>query len=332
MKPKIIIAFVLLLIIVFISVIPRKKYEFFESLNPISAMEGDSTQSLYYKARSLTDFDNTVSQNFNGLIDYTSSMLLMKRCYNFPIYLLEDNESLFEGFPIYTKGIGIYTNDFKEVQRKILDNLIEFADRQPTGLIKGDVYILLTQQPYYRNVDGTEISLDSTTINERHNYYNPKYTGKPVIDQHPIYYSFVMIFSAYNSDGSYAGCTDKFYSIMNYWNNFSSNENQCFIRCVNDDTKFCGCATGTEPGATQRNKDAAASIGTTPYDSMCLGPSLSSDDKRKITPSNYYILYLINQNYNIDYPMSRIFDTTDTCKLVNNSLPTDPVVRSKLKI
>lgn len=331
MKPKIIIAFILLLVIVFISVIPRKKFEYFDSLDPNSAFGGESTQSLYYNARSTDSFDNAVSQNFNGLVDYTSSMLLMKRCYAIPEVLIEELEREDDaGF--YTNYFSIYTNDFKDVQQKLLDHLIQFADRQSTKLIKGDVYILLTQQPYYRHEDGTEISLDATKINERHNYFGPKYSGKAVIDEHPIYYSGIIIFAAYNSDGSYVSCKDAFYNLMKDWDKtLVSNQNQCFIRCVNDESKFCGCATGTETGASEANKRAAISANTTPYDSMCLGKNLSNpSDTTKITPTSYYILYIVNQQYKIDFDMSRIFDRTDSCKLVNNMPPTDPNLRARM--
>lgn len=331
MKPKIIIAVLLLLIIVFISVVPRKKYEYFESLNPVTALAGDSTQSYYYRATSLTDFDNKVSQNFNAMVDYTTSMLLMKRCYTIRETLLEE----FEGWTsyIYIKNISVYTNDFADVERKILDALIEFADRQSTGKIKGDVYALITQQPYYRNADGTEISLDSTTINDRHNYNTPKYTGKAVIDDHPIYYSVRLYFAAYSTDGSYIACKDGFYKAIEYLDqNSASNENQCFITCASNDSKFCGCATGTAPGASEANKAAAREANTTPYDSMCLGVNADPNDKTKITPTSYFILYIVNQNYKINYDMSRIFDMSDTCKLVNNALPTDPILRANLRI
>lgn len=332
MKPKIIIAVLLLLIIVFISVVPRKKYEYFESLNPITALAGDSTQSYYYRARSLTEFDNNVSQNFNAMVDYTTSMLLMKRCYAMREKLLQEFENDIRD-PVYIKKISVYTNDFADVEQKILDALIEFADRQPTGKIKGDVYVLISQQPYYRNADGTEISLDSTTINERHNYNTPKYTGKAVIDDHPIYYSVILFFAAYGIDGSYMACKDGFYRTMQLLDqNNVSNENQCFITCANNDNKFCGCATGTAPGASDDNKTAAREANTTPYDSMCLGINADPNDKTKITPTTYFILYIVNQNYKINYDMSRIFDMSDTCKLVNNALPTDPVLRANLRI
>lgn len=332
MKPKIIIAVLLLLIIVFISVVPRKKYEYFDSLNSLTAFGSDSTESYYYTATSLTDFDNKVSQNFNAMVDYTSSMLLMKRCYAFPETILNTIEENIDS-TIYQKNLTIYTNDFADVERKILDTLIEFANRQPTGKIKGDVYALISQQPYYRNADGTEISLDSTTINERHNYYSPKYTGKAVIDEQPIYYVVKLYFAAYASDGSYMGCTDRFYSGMQILDaTNASNENQCFITCANDSGKFCGCATGTATNPSRLNINAAREAHTSPYDSMCLGVNRDPNDKTKITPTTYFILYIVNQNYKVNYDMSRIFDISDTCKLVNNTLPTNPVLRANLRI
>lgn len=350
-KIKIFVAIFLLLLVIFVGVIPRKKYELFATSAPLlnlnvpKALQGaQSTESVYYNSTSYQAFDNTVGSIFNTLIDYSTSFLMMKRCYAIPNLKIE---SLFPNGTTggrdnyYMKRFGIYTNKFGEVEDKIYQTLLTFADNQPTKLINGDVYVMITQQPYYRNADGTPISLDISIINDRHNYNSPKNLNKGVIDAQPIYYQVYIIFGAYTADGTYDKCSDHFKNTMGVLDTyFYSRENQCFITTVDDISKFGGCATSAVTTASKMSKDAATTANTSPYDSMCLGPQFKDNNipyynkdysKPKILPTTYLILYIINQNYNKVYNISALFDPNDKCKMVNNMPPTDPIVSSMMK-
>jgi len=341
---KAIIASVLLLIIVIISIVPQKRLELFE-MDLTASQNAPSSQTVYQSSPDMATFDSTISQIYSSLYDYQMSMMVMKRCYGIPIAKIEDifNNTLLWSNLCVDK-IGIYTNDFNDVENKIFQALLTFATNQPTNLIKGDVYVLLTQQPYYRNTDGTPISLDSTTINSRNNYNPPKYTNKSVadVDAQPIYYEVYVIYASYKNDRSYDPCTDHFKPITDSFDaNFYSKENQCFMTCIGNSTKLCGCGTSASNTASQQSQVAAITANTAAYDSMCLGPQLLNSSsfntlsfdksKPKILPTSYYILYIINQNYKNTYDMTKIFDLSDTCKMVNNMPSTDPLVMSQMR-
>jgi len=329
-KIKILIAVILLLLIVFVGIMPRHRYEMFSPIPPslLATQAADSTESLYYKTTDYASFDKKVSQIYNTLVDATNSIMTLKRCYAIPGAKLEQLTDL----PLYVKSFGVYTRNFADVENKIYQTLLAFADNQPTKLINGDVYILLSQQPYYRNVDGTNISLDATTINSRNNYATPMYTNKSVIDTQPIYYYIQVIFAAYDKKGSYNKCSDYFKYIMNILDEkYYSTENQCFITTVGDNSKFGGCATSTANSASENSKTAANLAGTKPYDSICLGPVPGQPNEPKIYPTTYVMLYIINQKYNMAFNLSAIFDQKDKCKMINNMPNTDPLIAPLMK-
>lgn len=300
--------------------------------NPLTVLNATSSLDLYKQTNDPASFDKAINMNYKTLSDYITGIMIYKRCYAMPNKKLEDLMPMLKNFPnAYSKQFGVYTNNFKDIQQKIIDTLDTFRMNQPSQMIKGDVYVLLTQQPYYKNDDGTMISLDAITLNDRGYGFTPKNINKQVKDTNPIYYTITLVFSAYKPDGTFVYCANLFQYIIDAWDRtYYSKENQCFLQCI-DDSKFCGCATGTATGM----QPYASGGGGTPYSSMCLGPQLKDDGvtpdytKPKQLPTTYLSLYIINKDFvNNMFQCSindgtcnkiPIFDKAYPCQLVNNN-------------
>lgn len=303
---KVLISVILLLLIVFVTLIPKERYiENFESL---------TVEDAYRTLKNSTDFDNYVYDIYPSISK--TSIMVFKRCYNFQNKRLEDIVG--EG-SAYNKTFGIYANNFETVENRIIQELDSFSSMK--GKINGDVYILISQAPYYRD-EGKVISNIPSTTNSNGYLFEPIFSNQ-VVSNRPIYYQIIMYYASYKSNGTYSPCSDLFYSSIQRLDASSySKQPQCFIGCLGKTDKYCGCGTTNENTTAKTVVDAKKQYSQKHYSAMCLDNPLNTNGTPNLTvpatvPTTFITLYVVNPKANV---IDKFFNQDDKCRLVNNKI------------
>jgi hypothetical protein len=324
-KIKGFIALLLIVIVLLITLMPKRRQRL-EKFDIIGSVGLPSSEQIYQNATSPADFDGQIRNVFNALSDQ-NSLMIYKRCYAFPGMSMDDLTASFLNPIFYTRFIPIYANDFKQVRDAIIVTIQNFATNHPYKKIKGDVYVMVMQAPYI-NDRGQSISV--STDNVENYIYNPLNINNAVTNSQMIYYNVMVMFGSYKANGRMLrGCYDLVYNnLINTLdaNNYSK-EPQCFMSCIGDNSKFCGCATSNNNDIPAENfiafilnfvrKYLAQLFRTTSYSSTCLGPRINGlPTDPKDLPTTYASIYIVNQTYD---GVKNLFDSDTPCKLVKNS-------------
>lgn len=248
------------------------------------------TSYSLYKQYGSKEYDNQMSIYKETLGDISDFLLVYGCGINIgtaPEALNELVEASARG--LYVVPFSIYTPNIIDVNNKIYSMIQEFYDKIGRNKIQGQIYVVLSQSPYYRDENNTPISIQFSYTNYLSLPYNAaKNTG---IDSNPpIQFYGHLIFTAYNRDANLITDTDvRMTAVLNIKKNFRQKEGICFIQCPHGDLP-CGCAS----------QDA-------PYLTNCLestNPSQMSSGERY----TYAILYRVNPRFS-DFIARNIMET-----------------------
>lgn len=255
--------FVSLVAIAYTILAPRLRESF-------QVSSGTSSRSLY---RTSKTFDNDVAALSTVLTD-SDDALLMAGCYQFSTNQTPDKlipqDCLFSFFELYT-------NTFDEVREKIITSLQSFITSTLKTKLSGDAYVLLSQSPYMRDSNGNVIT---TQYNISSYNFEPK-VG-PNLNDTPLYVRYYVILPQYDRNYNRKQTATAISSILN---SYRTNKDQCFVKCVNDNTNsYCGCLNTTKNSVSQS------------YTSSCSStPDLTGDTNKSVNiPANFYIMYKVN--------------------------------------
>lgn len=177
----------------------------------------------------------------------------------------------------------MYANNIESVTKLIEQKIDEFYQTIAQGKpIQGQIYVLLSQAPYYRDDDGNPLSLQYTA--SQYGFQSTNVFRENTSSIHPnIKFHGYMIFTAYNSKGNLIQNKQiRKEKVMNIKRNCRQKQTLCFMKCPQSLNMPCGCAS--------QDIDDVNNI---PYLSTCL-------DSGKPTPMSegypytYAILYRVN--------------------------------------
>lgn len=273
---KLVIVAVVLVVTFILLYLPMQLRETFDMSSSQLLMTATEEQGTLTTAESAaSDVTLRNLQNTESLRD-TDELLTVNKCYKFP-YKLSPGDMSTQEFGAYTVQFnGLYPS-LSEITSRIVNEIVSFRQSITDEYIKGDVYVLLFQVPYYKNDRGNPI----------HVGYDTQLTDFfPSNLRDTIYTQVFVIFGNYDAYKEYAE-ESLFDCVRTKLNEkYASNDQQCFIRCRLSDMA-CGCASGA-PGiyGNQPDKDAIPDADPLYYIN-CI------DDKLKV--SSYGMLYSINK-------------------------------------
>lgn len=279
MNSEFIIIFILLLLILVLFYLIYNKKRFYENFS-------DTPSSLsLYKANNSSTFDKKMKDYMNTLSDINDLLLVYGCGINVgtaPYGLDKYINSAIKNSKIYrTPLMSVSSNDFKEVNSKIHHTILEFHDM--TGApIKGQIYVVISQAPFYRN-DNNELVSIQYNAGEYLNNPTNLMTYKTSISNPIIQYHICLLFTAYNENREYIeDQTIRRKVVENIKKKFRYKESSCFLSCPNNKNLPCGCAS-------QNKQD-------TNYDSICLetrnDANMSAGEKY-----TYAVLYKVNSKF-----------------------------------
>lgn len=180
---------------------------------------------------------------------------------------------------LHVQQFSVLSNNFNDVNMKVLGLIEDFYSRTNRMPIKGQVYAVISQAPFYRDDANNFLAVQYNAdnyLNKPTNVMKSNHTtGYPMIQ-----FNGYLIFTAY---------TDKLVPIrdvatrkkvvINIKKVFRQKENLCFITCPQHDNLPCGCGTQDKP-----------------YLSNCLesgNPSKMSSGQKY----TYAVLYRVNPRF-----------------------------------
>ena len=207
------------------------------------------------------------------------------------------------------------TNNFEDVTNRITQVLNTIrASNGNEHKLKGPLYALVFQSPYYRdNRTGTNAGSDSVIhvqpFNIQEYGYRPSVILRDIIEGQAIgsqepeegiaFTVYIMspmydpanklrIMSPESTQNAVERC-------VGYWLRQSTSDNMCKMKCPNHSVYTCGCLN--------KKNDS-------PYEAVCLGPK-NAKDKQKKDYINYGSLYRIHERHPT---MVNIFDSRSSFK------------------
>ena len=173
----------------------------------------------------------------------------------------------------------INTDNFSDVNARVYNTLQKFYDENGRSTIQGQVYVVISQAPFYRDENDNLIALQynaNSYLNLPVNVMKPGVTTASTRIQFYCY----MIFTAYNNKGKPIKDEKiRKIAVLNIKKNFRHNESLCFISCPLHSDLPCGCSSQDVP-----------------YQSNCL----ESERPTKMSAGekySYAILYRINSRF-----------------------------------
>lgn len=180
---------------------------------------------------------------------------------------------------LYIEPFDINTTNFNDVTARVYRMLERFYDENGRSTIQGQVYLVVSQAPYYRDENNNPISLQFHADNYLYLPSNVMRQDRSVTNP-PIQLYGYMIFTAYDTNRKLIRSIHKRrIAVMNIKQNFRQKENLCFMKCPQQMDMPCGCASQD-----------------TPYLSNCLEskmPTVMSPGQKY----SYAILYRVNPRF-----------------------------------
>lgn len=312
------VSIVLLLFLVFVLVVPRRK----EGFQVEGAMGGTGiTSRSLYRFGQPKDFMKSLIDNTFALDDQGDTFIMMG-CYQFPPYhrgMLYRLQCPLEVVKVNTRR-DIRNHDpslpfpqFDTMRESIVQRLIEVRDdinkgnRDGAAQLKGPVYVVIEQAPYYRDCR------EGRCRNMAVQYHISDYRFSPLnvmredvslddFTSTPIYMRATLIFAhyEYDSDRKWIQRSTPV-NVRMLLENYRTKKNMCYIHCPMDTGTFCGCAN------TRRWRGH-------PYTATCTTIKLNpktEEDRTNARNFDIVNMYLINPD-NADIMRSNVFSTDDT--------------------
>lgn len=140
----------------------------------------------------------------------------------------------------------IYTASMSDVYTKLYSMIHEFYDKIGRTTINGQVYVVLSQSPYYRDNNDNPIAVQFS-----YNNYNnmPLNVMKQGVNElyPPIQFYGYMIFTAYDEDAEIINNMEtRKQGVLNIKKNFRQKESICYMACPQQDLP-CGCSSQDAP-------------------------------------------------------------------------------------
>lgn len=278
---------VLVIVLLFMIYNRRRFYEGFAKANP--------TSFELYNQNNSKNFDSMMSQYMDVLGDI-NNLLLVYGCGinlgmapgSFDTLVKTSADGL------YMVPFNILTNNYYDVNAKVYSTIVDFYEKKGRMLIQGQVYVILSQAPFYRDEQNKPIAVQFNA--DDYLYKSTNLMKSTNVENNPIlqYHGYV-IFNAYDSSGTLITDIDaRRTAVMNIKKNFRQKEKLCFISCLNNDLP-CGCAS----------QDLSESQGTS-YTSHCL----ESERTDRMSPGEKYtyaILFRVNPRFS-DFIGRQILD------------------------
>ena len=265
-----IVAVVLLLAFVLLY-LPAQIHESFVSSSQLvmrsqekqGILAGDKVSALQSQFEKLNNLESLSDSN---------NLLKVKRCYQLP-YTVTKRAVDTNEFGVYTTRFDGLFPSMTQIEERIVQEIVNFKDSIPDDKIKGNVYALIFQVPYYKNDKGNPINAGY--------YTKDRFDFWPSAERSDVYYQVFVIFASYDRYKDYQQDSTFECGILPILDKFASNDKQCYIRCKNSNVA-CGCAS-SEPGLYP--DDPA-------YKIKCFGRDTVAQDELAI--SSFGILYTLN--------------------------------------
>ena len=282
--PEEVLLFMILLglagLLVFLSYYRRSKENF----------EDPITSYSLYKQYNSKEYDNQMYMYKDTIGDINDFLLV----YGCGINLGKSPEALNELVEASAKGLyvipfSVYTPNMIDVNNRIYSMIQEFYDKIGRNKIQGQIYVVISQSPYYRDENNNPLAIQFNHTNYLSLPFNAAMnTG---VDTYPpIQFYGHLIFTAYNTRAQLIIDTEvRMTAVLNIKKNFRQKESICFMKCPHSD-RPCGCAS----------QDA-------PYLTNCL----ESTNPSQMTSGEFYtyaILYRVNPRFG-DFIARNIMDT-----------------------
>lgn len=273
-----IVAVILILTFILMFVLPKIAVRENFASSAQLLMKSQNNQG-FLSSDSLNKFDRDVATAHGvGSLNDSNGLLLIKRCFQMPGKLpnvLQQN-SVNNAYNVTFEGL---FSTMVQVEDRIVQEIIKFKDiiHATSPVIKGKIYVLIYQVPYYKNERGNPINVS---------YYTGDILDfQPSNSRNDIFYRVSVIFANYSRSKEYLP-TSVFETMdLPQMEKYASNDKQCFVRCVHSDV-MCGC-TSSDPGMYPDDRQ---------YVAQCLGRA-SPTDKSQMTPASFLVLHVVNPSY-----------------------------------
>ena len=138
------VAVVLLLVFMIVFIIPQKIREDFVSSSQL--MMQAQTKQGFMSAASLSAFDATLKHtNDIGSLDDSGKLLLLKRCYQ-----ITEKSSLPPDPQNYMVNIKDMFSSMQQIEDRIIQEISKFRTSISSPIV-GNIYVTITQVPYFKN-------------------------------------------------------------------------------------------------------------------------------------------------------------------------------------
>jgi len=289
-----------------------------------SILNNNYSAEYLYSTNSLANFENQLNdQSF--INNNTQTEFIYKRCYQYPEILenlMATNQNYYQDDKS-TQIFTVVTPEYNDVRIAIVNAIQTAHDtllNDGTGVaIHGPVYILMTQVPYYKNIDGSTMAIQHNIDNY---LYTPVYvvhdTNTTIVDTNvtettrgltvqkdtqPIFYYIEIHYSRYDKKGRLMKIDSYFENVIKNTDNINlSYEQQCYIRGAGTSgtNVFGGCASTQNTISGITSDIPGTNNNSTNTDAKCLGPkpenhlSPSSAIDYKNTVSTFISIYMVN--------------------------------------
>lgn len=233
---------------------PRYRPEAFDGSDPRK-----SSYSLYTSSGCTTESD-VIMRQVGSAVDRNQELFQMKGCYKFggDIDSLMIQNQLFSNSieETYIESFNKSTSNFLEIVQEVKRRVEVFANAQSSQAIYGDVYVFVTQVPFYRDEKGGVVT-NTTNQPDKLDPQNPfaslpyppyrvRSADGAVSNVGPVLYYAWIVYDRYNTSKNYMGSANRntfTYKYLPQLNKYQSKDPQCFMTGAGTTNMFAGCAT-----------------------------------------------------------------------------------------
>jgi len=326
-----VISILFLVIIAVLLIIPKKYFaEQFDLQKSFDIYNQTSEMSVYdSKVDSLFASPSTLGTGFAD----ANNFLITKRCYQFANTNIDSTIALFdtisrgpyffdagsvgikETIDVYCKTYKLYVNSYDTIQHTVINDMqkLQTSTGQP---VKGGVYVIITQIPYWRNYynEYAPVTVKNNTWNlsSQSPYFDTKNVNpnnsmssqyKNVVSTGNLFIYITIMYSSYSSSGQYTNNDSRLNSLINILDRLSLSKNaMCQMKCLGNSDLHCGCAS------TPINGQSITANGTMysySNQAACKGPVYSDGiqkyfripDSSQDIDSTFLMMYRVNTCY-----------------------------------
>lgn len=248
--------------------------------------EATTSRTIFQGSTTAAEQQKQMDTVGNAVAD-KDDIMLMHRCYQFTPsnYPYEVIRTLQQKKIPFTKYEFMMTN-FTEVQGRVVQAVQDAYSKLKNVPIQGDIYVLLTVAPYWRDNQGRTL----TTQWNSQDYLSKSDLGSGK----PLYTHMIIVYTNYlvNEQGAWfvnpltPTKWDDLVIVNRKLSTFESRDKLCTLEVPTADPyrSFGGCMHTSQP-----------------YDSKCLGSqnpnSTSAADRDRVTPSIFAVAYKVNRRY-----------------------------------